>query len=60
MFQVINPIFESKGLHLPNDDLFAKTLLYGHDTFNVDENKAVLTATLKFIQDSIRFDVANV
>ena len=59
MFQVINPILLSNGLRLPNDDLFVKFLLYGHDTLSVDDNTVVLKATLKYIHESTRFDIAN-
>ena len=59
MFQTINPILESKGLILPNDDMFVKFLLYGHDNLSVDENTVVLTATLKYIHESTRFELTN-
>ena len=58
MLQVINPILASNGLHLQNE-LLANLLLYGNDALTFDENKAVLTATLKFIQKSTRFDIEN-
>ena len=53
---LINPILESNGLHLPND-MLAKILLYGNDIIRINENKTVLTATLKFILKSTRFDL---
>ena len=58
MFQVINPILASNGLHLQNE-LLVIFLLYGNDALTFDENKAVLNATLKFIQKSARFDIEN-
>ena len=59
MFQVINPLLESKGFRLLDDDMIVKLLLYGHDTLNETENTAVLSATLKFIHESSRFDLDN-
>ena len=58
LFQVINPILVSNGLHLPND-MLVKFLLYGDNTISIDDNKAVLAATLKFILKSTRFDLLN-
>ena len=58
MFQVINPILASNALHLQNESL-VKFLLYGDDALTFDENKAVVTSTLKFIHNSTRFDIAN-
>ena len=43
------------GWHLQNEFLL-KFLLYGSETLNFEENKAVLTATLKFIHESARID----
>ena len=59
MFEVINPIVLSNNLRLPNDNLFVKFLLYGHDTLSVGDNTAVLKATLRYIHESTRFDAAN-
>ena len=59
MLQVINPILESNGLRLPNDDLFVKFLLYGQYTLSIEENKTMLNATLEYIHESTRFDIAN-
>ena len=59
MFQLVNIIIESKRLRLPNDELLAKFLLYGHDTLNLDENKSVLTATVQYIHASNRFELTN-
>ena len=36
--------------------LTVRTLLYGNDTFEVEENKIILTETLRFIKESGRFD----
>ena len=55
LFQVVNPILAIHNLHLGNDDL-RKFLLYGNDILTVEENKTVLTETLKFIKSSTRFD----
>ena len=59
MFRVINPILESNGLHLRNDDMLVILLLYGHDTLSVVDNTAVLTASLNYFHKSTRFDIAN-
>ena len=59
MFRVINPILQLNGVHLLNDETLGKLLLYGSDTLTVEENKAVLSATLKFIHESTRFDPVN-
>ena len=58
MFQIVNPILETHELRLGNEDL-EQLLLYGSDILNVDVNKTVLTATLKFIKKSTRFDPVN-
>ena len=59
LFLVVNPIFESNGLRLPNDDQSVKLLLYSHKTLNEADNTAVLTATLKFIRKSSGVDLVN-
>ena len=58
MFEVINPILESNHVCLTND-MLVSFLLYGNDIISIDENKSVLTATLKFITESTRFDLVN-
>ena len=59
MFQVINTILDSNGLHLPNDDLTVQILLYGDESLSEAENTAVLNATLNFIHKSSRFILTN-
>ena len=59
MFVVINPILEFNGLRFLEDNTFVKFLLYGHETLRADENKVVLSATLQFIHESNRFELAN-
>ena len=56
IFQVVNSILETSGLHLPNNTQVVKLLLYGHETLCVVDNIAVISATLKFIHKSTRFD----
>ena len=56
LFLEINPILASKGLLNLQNDLLTKLLLYGNDVLSDDANKAVLNATIKFIQKSSRFD----
>ena len=58
LFQVINPILAVNGLYLHNE-LLVNFLLYGNEALSFDENKAALTATMKFIQNSTRFDKKN-
>ena len=36
--------------------LTARTLLYGNDTYEIEENKIIITETLRFIKESKRFD----
>ena len=59
MMQIINPILEAKNVLIPNDKMFGKFLLYGHETLTNDENVTVIKATLKFIHDSKRFASVN-
>ena len=59
MFREINPSLQLNGLHHLNAKMLGKLLLYGNDTLTVEESKAVLTATLKFIHESTRFDLVN-
>ena len=56
MLEVINPILEYNNLHLPNDKTRAIFLIYGHETLNNDVNVSVLNATLKYLNDSLRFE----
>ena len=56
---VVNQILESNILFVPRNHQFVNLLLYGHATLNDADNKAVLIATLRFINDSCRFDVAD-
>ena len=53
---VINSLLESNRLSLHNDVMLVKFLLYGHETLSVEDNRAVLTATLNYIHKSARFD----
>ena len=36
--------------------LTVRTLLYGNDTFEFEENKIIIAETLRFIKESKRFD----
>ena len=36
--------------------LTARTLLYGNDAFEFEENKIIIAETLRFIRESKRFD----
>ena len=59
MFVVINPILEFNGLRFLEDNRLVMFLLYGHETLHADANKVDLSATLKFIHESNRFELAN-
>ena len=59
MFVVINPILEFNGLRFFEDNRLVKFLLYGNETLHDDANKVVLSATLQFIHESNRFELAN-
>ena len=50
----INSLLESKELVLLDDGQRVKFRLYGHD-LNLNENKGVLSVTLKYFHDSKRF-----
>ena len=36
--------------------LTVRTLLYGNDTYEIEENKIIITEKLRFIKESKRFD----
>ena len=36
--------------------LTVRTLLYGNDTYEIEENKIIITETLRFTKESKRFD----
>ena len=57
LFQVINPILETKHLELPKHGSLVHFLLYGHANLSVELNTAVLTATITYIHRSARFDL---
>ena len=57
MFKEIRPLLYV--LDMQNDNMLVKFLLYGNDTLSIEENKAVLSATLKFIHQSNRFKHAD-
>ena len=59
MYRVINPILTSNDMILRSDDEFVLFLLYGHKTLNVDDNTAVLTASLKYIHETTRFELTD-
>ena len=59
MFQVMNPLLDSYRLFFLNDKMRGKFFLYGHECLSIEENKAVLGGTLKFIHDSERFVLTN-
>ena len=57
MFQEIRPLLNV--LNMQNDNMLTTFLLYGNNTLSVEENKAVLSATLKFIHQSARFKLVD-
>ena len=54
LFQDINPLIRQTRI-IPADQDFYKVLLYGNNSLAIHENKAILEATLTFINDSGRF-----
>ena len=55
LMQSINPLLIAKRLLLMHELSKVKLLIYGHDTFSLVENKAILNATIKYINDTERF-----
>jgi len=53
--QVVTPVLEANNLAFPNDETFAKLLLYGHETLSKQLNLVVINETVKFIHTSERF-----
>ena len=56
LFLAISPLLEANGLRLPIDNLLVKFLLYGDETFSVEDNT---TETLDYIDKSTRFDLSQ-
>ena len=52
LFLAINPLLVENDLNLSNDTLLVEFLLYGDDTFSVEDNTAVPTVTLNYIDKS--------
>ena len=62
LFSTINPLLLSKIKNLPsleNSDM-VKLLLYGSDDLTLPENQLILTAVIKYIQQTERFKVSEV
>ena len=59
LYCAINPILASDRLILPSYDEFVKFLLNGHKTLSGDKNTTVLTALLKYIHETARFELTN-
>ena len=57
LFLAINPLLQANDLSLSNDTLLVKFLLHGDDTFSAENNRAVLTATLNYVETSTRFGI---
>ena len=55
LMQVVTPVLEANNLAFPNDETFAKLLLYGHETLSKQLNLVVINETVKFIHTSERF-----
>ena len=56
LFRVTDPLLESMGLFFLNDNHRVNFLLYGHKNLDVNKNRIVLNATIKYIHDSKRFE----
>ena len=54
LLEDINPFITKLNTN-PEDPNFDKILLYGNDSLAIHENKAILEATLTFINNSGRF-----
>ena len=55
LFETINPIILKNSLHILDDNDMVHLLLYGNDTFKLEENQSILKATIDFIRKSSRF-----
>ena len=55
LFQILDPIFLLNDMINLTDSEIVHILLYGHEKFNFYENRAILKATIKFIQETTRF-----
>ena len=55
LFQTLNPILLANGLYHLNDSAMVHLLLYGDEKLKVDTNKAILKATITFIEKTLRF-----
>ena len=55
LFQTLNPILLANGLYHLNDSAMVHLLLYGDEKLQFDTNKAILKATITFIENTLRF-----
>ena len=55
LLQSLNPLLIAKNLLLLHELSKVKLLLYGDTTFSLVENKTILKATIKYINDTERF-----
>ena len=53
--QSLNPLLVPKNLLLLEELSKVKLLLYGHETFSLADNKIILIAAIKYINDTERF-----
>jgi len=53
--QSLNPLLVAKNLILLDELSKVKLLLYGHETLSPADNKIILKATIKYINDTERF-----
>jgi len=55
LFQILNPILLANNLRFVDDKAIVNLLLYGYETFKLNENHKILKATINFIRKSSRF-----
>ena len=56
LFEVVNPVIEGSNLQMHNNDQLVNLLLYGHAKMCERDNIVVISATLKYIHSTGRFD----
>ena len=56
LFEVVNPVIEGSNLQMHNNNQLVNLLLYGHAKMCERDNIVVISATLKYIHNTGRFD----
>ena len=55
LFQILDPLMLKNNLHFVDDIGLVNILLYGHKSFQLDENHEILKSTINFIRKTSRF-----